>query len=458
MTERVLGISMFVLLLALPVHPAFGELTASFRYPLSNFSGPVPSQWAQLAVDQERNEIYALNRRGNDIRIFDAHGMEIHSFGEGFGTAADIAIGDDGDIFILSRGYGTSAVQLLDYRGELISEITPTDVPAAFSEHRADRLVYTQGSLYLVDSDSLSVIVLDADGRFKKGYDLDTILRRSLGDDDRLKKKTEKTDWTDNRLEDVSLNGFHVDRRGNMLFTVPVLFSAFRLSSDGGLAVFGRPGSAPGKFGVVAGIATDDMGYIYVADRLRSVVLVFDHNFVFQTEFGYRGGRPSNLIVPDDVAIDAGGNVYVAQAANRGVSVFRVAHDKAGPPQAGHSPSTDSEAYGRTIEEKTSPDRPESVVDQGGDELSAAAERFDPAVEEKASPERLESSIDQGGDAPSTGPEGHAPIVEEVYLPERLEFILDGGGDTPSTGSEEYDPTVEDKQSNQVENVKDAEN
>ena len=104
MTERVLGIFMFMLLLSLPVQPAFGELKASFRYPLSNFSGPVRSQWAQLAVDQERNEIYALNRRENDIRIFDAHGMEIHAFGEGLGSAADIAIGDDGDIFILTRG------------------------------------------------------------------------------------------------------------------------------------------------------------------------------------------------------------------------------------------------------------------------------------------------------------------------------------------------------------------
>jgi len=424
MTERALGIFMFLLLLTLPVHPAFGELTASFRYPLSNFSGAVLSHWAQLVVDQERNEIYALNRRENDIRIFDAHGMEIHAFGEGFGSAADIAIGDDGDIFLLSRDYRTSAVQLLDYRGEWISEITPKNVPAAFSEHRADRLLYTQGSLYLVDSDSLSLIVLDADGNFKQGYDLNAILRRFLGDDDRLQRKTENTDWTDKRLEDISINGFHVDKRGNMLFTVPVLFSAYRLSAGGELAEFGRPGSAPGKFGVVAGIATDDMGYIYVTDRLRSVVLVFDHNFVFQTEFGYRGDRSSNLIVPDDVAIDAGGNVYVAQAANRGVSVFRMAYDKVGPPQGGDTPSADSETYGRTIEEK-------------------------------ASPERLESIVDRGGDAASAGPEKRAPIVEEVYLPERLEFILDGGGDTPSTGSEEYDPTVEDNQSNQVENVKD---
>ena len=297
--------------------------------------------------------------------------------------------------------------------------------------------------------------MLDADGGFQEGYDLNAILRRYLGDDDRLKKQAENPDWADDRLEDISINGFHVDKRGNMFFTVPVLFSAYRLSADGRLAEFGRPGSAPGKFGVVAGIVTDDMGFIYVTDRLRSVVLVFDRNFVFQTEFGYRGGRPSNLIVPDDVAIDADGNVYVAQAANRGVSVFRMAYDEAGPPQGGDAASTDFETYGRTIGEEALPDRPESVVDQGGDESSAASENYDPSAAEKASPERLEQIVDQGGDAPSAGPEGRAPIVEEVYLPERLEFIVDGGGDTPSMGSDEYNPTVEDNQSNQVESVED---
>ena len=193
----------------------------------------MPSQWAKLAVDQERNEIYALNQRKNDIRIFDEHGMEIHVFGEGLGSAADIAIGDDGDIFILSRGYRTSTVQLFDYRGEQVSEITPKNVPAAFSEHTADRLVYRQGSLYLVDSDSLSVIVLDADGHFKEGYDLNTILRQLLAGDDAAEEEARRTlTGRKKRLEDIAINGFHVDKHGNMLFTVPVLFSAYRLSAD----------------------------------------------------------------------------------------------------------------------------------------------------------------------------------------------------------------------------------
>jgi len=487
MAERVLGVFVFVLLLMLPLHPASGGVKASFRYPLSSFSGPVASQSARLAVDRERNEVYALNRRENDIRIFDEHGMQIHAFAEGFSAAADIAIGDDGDIFVLSRGYETSAVQLFDYRGEWVSEITPKNVPAAFSGHTLDRLVYRQGSLYLVDSESMAVIVLDADGDFQEGFDLDSILRRALADDDRLKKNTTNNDWEEDRLEDVSLNGFAVDEHGNMFFTIPVLFAAFRLSVDGKLAEFGRPGSGPGRFGVAAGIVSDDRGYIYVADRLRSVVLVFDRNFVFQTEFGYRGDRPSNLIVPDDLAVDARGNIYVAQAANRGVSVFGMIYGGGVPSRGAEAPSADSETYGRAAEEANPPERSKSTVEPGGDTLAVASESFGPSVEDVDPPERSEpivdqggdglaavsanhgpsaegvdpterseTIVDQGGDTASTGPEQRGPIVEEVYLPDRLEFIFDGGGDTPSADSGKFDPTTAgNSQFNQVESVED---
>ena len=172
MTRRRFSISLFALLVLpalAPWSPASAGVTATFRYPLSNFSGPVRSQWAKLAVDRERNEVYALNQRANDIRIFDEHGMEIFVFGDGYASAADIAIGDDGDIFILSTGYQTATVHLLNYRGEHVSEIPLENIPAAFSKLVADRLIYRQGSLYLVDSDSLLVIVVDEEGFFQRG-------------------------------------------------------------------------------------------------------------------------------------------------------------------------------------------------------------------------------------------------------------------------------------------------
>ena len=91
------------------------------------------------------------------------------------------------------------------------------------------------------------------------------------------------------------------------------------------MASFGRPGSAPGRFGILAGIATDSRGNLLVADKLKCVVMVFDKDFNFVTEFGFRGPRPENLILPDDVAVDRTGRLYVTQWRSRGVSVFALA-------------------------------------------------------------------------------------------------------------------------------------
>jgi hypothetical protein len=239
---------MFILLV--PLHAASGGMKVSFRHRLSDFSGPVLSQWARLAVDQEHTEVYSLNRRENSIRVFDEHGMEIYEFGERFPSAADLAIGDDGDIFVLTARYQTSTIHLCNYRGERTSEITLKNVPGEFSDFRADRLRYRQGILYLTDSSRLIVILADADGSFREGYDFRAILKQRAAGDELAEKE----------FDDIEINGFDVDREGNILFTVASLFSAFRMSTDGELEQFGRPGSARGKFGVTGGIATDDAG------------------------------------------------------------------------------------------------------------------------------------------------------------------------------------------------------
>ena len=151
----VLGL-LTIALLVLPAIPASGPQGAAFQYRLANFSGPVLSQWARLAVDPERNEIYALSPRENDVRIFDQHGMEVFAF-EGFVSSRDIAAGDDGDILILTKRYKTSTIHRCNYRGEKISEITLQNVPEAFSEVAPDRLVYRRGLLYLADTGLLTV-------------------------------------------------------------------------------------------------------------------------------------------------------------------------------------------------------------------------------------------------------------------------------------------------------------
>jgi hypothetical protein len=55
--------------------------------------------------------------------------------------------------------------------------------------------------------------------------------------------------------------------------------------------------------------------------------MVFDKEFRFIREFGYRGDKPGNLIRPNDLAMGNSGKLYVTQVRNRGVSVFSLTSD-----------------------------------------------------------------------------------------------------------------------------------
>jgi hypothetical protein len=288
---------------------ATAGVETSFLYNLSNFNGPVPSNWANISVDEARSEIYVVDPRERDIRIFNDHGMEIYRFGDdgSLGTVVDVAVKKDGGILVLSKRQSKSVIILCNFRGEPLSELELKNLPAEFSSFSPDHMAWRQGRFYLLDSISMRIAVADANALFRKGYDLAALL--DVAEDKRI---------------ETEIGGFSVDRQGNMLFTVPVLFAAYRLSPDGNIAGFGRSGSAPGRFGIIGGIVADGRGNYYVADRLKCVVLIFDKDFKFQTEFGYRGLSPENLIGPRYLGLDTKGRLYVSQLKSRGVSVFKI--------------------------------------------------------------------------------------------------------------------------------------
>ena len=159
----------------------------------------------------------------------------------------------------------------------------------------------------------MRVVVTDGEGAVIQTHDLAALVRKKDPD---LK---------------VGMNGFWVDGQGNFIFTLPYAFTAFVLSPTGVLRQFGSRGSSPGKFNIVGSVAADERGWLFVLDRLRSVVLVFDPSLRFVLEFGYRGDGPTNLIAPFDLAV-GNGKVFVSQARNRGVKVFQYDFSRPPPP------------------------------------------------------------------------------------------------------------------------------
>jgi hypothetical protein len=288
---------------------AMAETNAAFLYSLSDFSGPIPFNSAGISVDQLRNEIYVVDPREMSITIFNSQGMEVYRFGDdgSLGPVIDVAVKGDGNIFVLSKEGQRSSITLCNFRGEPIAEEELKNLPAEFSNFSPDRIVIQRGLLYLLDSQAMKLVVADSKGQFQKGYDLLPLLDI---------KNNVKGGTTE-------IDGFSVDRRGNVLFTVPVLFRAYQLSPEGEISGFGVKGSAPGRFNQIGGIAADDT-YYYVTDKLKSAVLIFDKEFRFQLEFGYRGVRPGNLTGPRNLALDGEGKLYVSQVGKRGISVFHI--------------------------------------------------------------------------------------------------------------------------------------
>ena len=298
---------------------------ASYLFNLSNFSGTVPYLWANMSLDPERNEIYVLDIRKKDVRIFNAQGMEIHRMGTdgSFGNVLDVTVEKGGNFLLLIRQRAGYVITRCNYRGEPVSDMKITHIPPELSEFLPERIIYKNGKLYLADMGGSKIVVVHESGEFENAYDLFPLIQSMV----EAYEKDEKKDKKKGERADFGMGGFGVDGRGNFLFTTPMVFAAHVLSPDGALRSFGTPGSSRGKFGVVSGITADDGGFIYIADKLRCVVLIFDRDLQFVTEFGFRGDRPGNLIVPNGLVVDTEGRVYVSQAANRGVSVYRVDRD-----------------------------------------------------------------------------------------------------------------------------------
>ena len=282
---------------------ASAEVKSTFLYSLANFHGKVPYSDVRVRVDRARDEVYVVER--GIIRVFNKTGMEFYLFGDNpeLESIYDLAVDEKG-------GFPAVIVQLYPPRRP---EIFPhplqlpgrcegeTDSDGAglsiFSRFFPNYMFYRDGKFLFLGSSSMQVVVTDRNGVFQNGYNLADILE--IPEKDR---------------PDTEIFGFSLDAEGNMLFTVPVLFKAYVVTPEenwrglreGRLRTRavrnrqrhrqGRPGELP-RGGAPS----------------QAVVMVFDKDFRFVQEFGYRGDKPANLIRPNELAIGNAGKIYVTQ-------------------------------------------------------------------------------------------------------------------------------------------------
>jgi DNA-binding beta-propeller fold protein YncE len=122
--------------------------------------------------------------------------------------------------------------------------------------------------------------------------------------------------------------GLAVDQEGNLYVADSGNHRVQKFDLDGlFLAEVGGAGSGNGQFNEPWGVAVDAQGNVYVADTWNHRIQKFDKDLKYVTQWGnpasdLKNPKPTDFWGPRDVAVDAQGNVWVADTGTSRVLKF----------------------------------------------------------------------------------------------------------------------------------------
>ena len=226
-------------------------------------------------------------------------------FGPGFRGPMDLALGPDGLIYVLNRGfqYRPEAVRVTrmnineDYLGQF----------SQFGEEDGDLFWPTSIALdrdqnvYVSDDWLNRISIFDQKGEFLYKWGV-----AGSGDGEINKPSGIRFDKEDNL--------YMVDSGNNRVQ---------KFTKDGKfLAKWGEAGNGQGQFNLPWGLTIDDKGDVYVADWRNDRIQKFTAEGEFLAEFGSSGSGVGEFNRPTGVAVDKDGDIYVADWRNDRVQVL----------------------------------------------------------------------------------------------------------------------------------------
>jgi len=195
------------------------------------------------------------------------------------GEVAGVAVNSKGHVFVLSRGnstgpaYGASGAQLLEFDagGKFLREIGHNLYAWSFA-HAVK--VDPQDNIWVTDKGSDMVIKFNSEGRVVMVFG-----RKQEASDEgtgplkHVKPPLPPVDGLFRQVTDVAW-----DAAGNTFISDGYINSRVaKVDKDGNwLKSWGEPGDQPGQFNVPHSIAVDAAGNVYVADRGNRRIQVFD--------------------------------------------------------------------------------------------------------------------------------------------------------------------------------------
>ncbi len=143
------------------------------------------------------------------------------------------------------------------------------------------------------------------------------------------KKKVYIFDKDGNALSNFGDNlkwptGIAVDSERNRIYVVDRDRHCVEVFDGKGayISTIGERGSAAGKFKYPYGIAVNSKGELIVADTMNARIQIFSPDGVFLRSFGQRGDRPMDFDVIKGVAVDTFDHIYVTDAKAHKLMIF----------------------------------------------------------------------------------------------------------------------------------------
>ena len=270
-----------------------------------------------LEFDSNDKRLYAVDRDGNRIQVFDKNGKFLFKFGEKgqgngqflvpYGLDVDVR----GHVWVADRG--NHRIQQFDSEGNFISKFGnsdghPSSKPGKFDNPRHVEVDKALKFVYVADSKNNRIQQFDINGTFVKAIGH---FGSKLGEFD-----------LPTTIEMDSRGNFFVNERGNERV------QKFDNNWDPILA-WGSKGSSNDQFCHMEHLALDKFDNVYVTDpqsdpgcSMEPRVLKFDNNGTFITKFGSVGTEPGQFRDPEHLAVDNEGKVYVSDRKNNKIQVF----------------------------------------------------------------------------------------------------------------------------------------
>ncbi len=281
--------------------------SVSSSAPNASFSNP-----QGLGFDADRSEIYVADTGNDQIVVLSRSGVPVFRFrhwvrdhqGERIQGEPHAVLPCGGGMLLITDGL-SDQVDQVDLQGRPVRAINVTQLlgrPGRASPGRMAR--DDDGNLYLVDTGTNSVLVLDPQGQ----------LLRRIG-------KHGKGEGQFEMIADVAVG---VDRTVFMLDSVgtPVV-----QSFDGKgrwLSGFGRHSDKPQDFHFPAALTMDADGRLWVADAFSHEVKAYSASGQFLAGFGGMGTGPGQFFFPSDLVASPDGVLYVLEKAGRRLQAFQI--------------------------------------------------------------------------------------------------------------------------------------